>query len=389
MKLSHDPRRMPAWLRSQPVLLATVLTFMNRWQRFVGELRTPHGAAFVFSIGLGILAALTGAISSGAGVSVFNWLVEYAPMVAVVVGVHTLLEIGRRRQRAAEANGRSWLSATPGAAAVRSRTTLAQVAAPLAAQLAGAVSLVALIAVAASAPFDAVAMLFGWTLGGAALGATIGALRRLPTGEGRAEASRYVARARSTSGAATLRGLSRWPVLQAVSWFRPENARVLFMLAAVSVPLGSSALLGLAIVAFWTLASYMATLLYAVSQVAREASLWLRATPLRFAQFAWAISRRALVHQFIGTSLVSATLFAMGTPLTGVLRVAALWLAIVVLVATIALAEAFRARPPGLRIAFLVSATVATDYRAPGWALPLAAVIGAFHLRGAVTHARS
>jgi hypothetical protein len=367
--------------------MASMLSLANALARFAGAVRTLRGAVIAFAIGLGIPTVVAAAAWIGAQTSVYAWLAAHAPILAAVAGVHALLAIARRREHAKRSQARSWLVATPGFVAARTQAYVIQVAGPLLGQLMLAGIFIAVLRVGAGG--TGLPKLLYWLAGGVALGAAMGTLWRRRAAEDRTEDSRYVPRARDRAHVPSLAGLSRWPVLQAIAWHRPENSRVLFLLAALSVPLGSSAILGLAIVAFWTLASYMTTLLRAVSHVGREAAAWLRATPIGFARFAWALSGRALVHQVIGTVLVGGTLSLVGTPLPTVARLGAAWLAIVVLVSAVALAEAYRARPATLRIVMYASATLAAEYRAHGWAFPIAVLLAAVQVRGAIQHARS
>ena len=100
--------------------------------------------------------------------------------------------------------------------------------------------------------------------------------------------------------------LSSWPMAQVRAWGRPENLRLLVMVGMLAVQAGSSAIQGLSVVAIWLLGGYLLGLLNAVMHTARAASHWLRSTPIPFAQFAWAMSRRALLYQVVATAGVHA-----------------------------------------------------------------------------------
>jgi hypothetical protein len=386
MKNPPSPRTLPRWLQAHPLLLAHVLGAVNRIQRFVFELRTLRGALIALVVALGIPTVVTAAAVVGTRTSTYPWLSEHAVLVSAALAAHALLTILRGRTRVSLAHTRSWLVATP----AKTRPSRAiEIGGPLLVQFGVVAGLIAILATTSGASASGLLGLLAWTAGGTVVGAAVGAVWRLRPHDQQLEESRYVPRLAAGAAQPTLSGLSRWPVLQAIAWHRPENSRFLFVIAALSVPMGSSALLGLAIVAFWTLASYMTTLLRAVSYAGRRASVWLRATPIGFAEFAWALARRALVHQVIGTSLVGATLLVLGTPWPAVLQVGLIWLAIVILTSAIGLADAYRARSPTLRILLWVSATLAAEYRANGWAFPLAVTIAAAHIRGAMKHARA
>jgi hypothetical protein len=372
------------WLGTQPMLLTQALSAMNWSARAAQRMRTPRGALLALALGAVVPAAVTATVIVGASTSTFGWLLEHASILSGVAGVHALLAIARRRVEVSLRHMRSWLVAVPQSASALRIGYGVEVLGPLAAQLTGAVCITAILGLAAGAPIEGCLALVAWLAGGAAVGAAIGARWPVARSDERSADSRYVPKVRGVVSVPSFGGLSGWSVRQAVAWHRPENSRFLFIMAALSVPAGSSAWLGIAIVAFWTLASYMTTLLAAVMRVGREASIWLRATPVKFAPFAWAMIGRALIHQVVGSALVGTTLAFAGTPIGTVVQLASAWLAIVLVVSTVSLADAFRARPSAARLAVYVTATIVAEYRAHGWAFPLAVVIALINASGAV-----
>jgi hypothetical protein len=197
------------------------------------------------------------------------------------------------------------------------------------------------------------------------------------------EGSRYVGAIKPRS--ATLPSsdaLSGWPVAQVRAWGRPENLRILVLIPALfAVQAGSSAVHGLSVLAIWVLGGYLGGLLRAVWHTAKSASDWLRSTPIPFAQFAWAMTRRALLHQFVGTVVAAAVLISLGAPWASALYLSALWLAIVLLSYSIFVVDAYRSRPPLVRLVLSFATLAIVEAREHGWSIPLAALLAAWHLR--------
>jgi hypothetical protein len=156
---------------------------------------------------------------------------------------------------------------------------------------------------------------------------------------------------------------------------------VLLIVALFAVQGGASILSGLTVVAMWVVAAYLGGLLAAVVQVSREASAWLRCTPIKFHAFAWPIARRALLHQALGTAGAVAVMIAQGATPAMAIYCGVLWLSMVVLIFTISLAESYRAGSPTLKIALSVSAMAAIEIRQHAWSIPLAAFLVVWQVR--------
>ena len=221
-----------------------------------------------------------------------------------------------------------------------------------------------------------------WIAAATVLGAAIGWWSARRSRADALEGSRYVGRIKSATLQFLLSAaLSGWPLAQVRAWGRPDNLRILLMVAMLAVQAGSSALVGLSVVAIWLLGGYLAGLLAAVLQTANLAAHWLRSTPIPFAQFAWALTRRALLYQVVATAVGIGLMVILGAPLLSALYIGALWLTIVLLSCSIGLAESYRARPPFVRMAVSFAALAIVEAREHGWSIPLAALLAAWHLR--------
>lgn len=129
--------------------------------------------------------------------------------------------------------------------------------------------------------------------------------------------------------------------------------------ALLAVQGGSSAIAGLSVVAMYFIASYLAALLSAMMTVSKLAAMWLRSTPMSLGAFVLALSRRAFMHQLIGTALAVVFMSLLGTPLAMALDVAALWIGVVVSISGFALVDNYRGRSPAVKIALSIAAFAA------------------------------
>jgi hypothetical protein len=266
---------------------------------------------------------------------------EHSVIVGLAAFLYSLLFTVRRNAHLRAGYAQSWLRSTPvPASSYRLAITTRLVASALA-MLIGAVAAIAILLWASGYAADAPTVL-AWLAGAFSLGTVAGACWPLRRHAREQEDSRYVLKSRRQATNPSLEGLARWPIAKALAWHRPEHARVLFIIAALSVPAGSSALMGLAILIVWSLGSYLAAIARAVPAVARAAASWLRPTVLPFGAFAWAIARRAVIHQLIGTSVLSAIFIAGGLRATDAVYVGALWLLLSAIIGAIGLRHSYR-----------------------------------------------
>jgi hypothetical protein len=366
-------------LGRHPLLLAEWLAVRNRIARAKGR------AAVLVALGIAIVVALIvvlATLASQVG-SVFANLNAYRVLTVASVALYAALVIARRRQHAEARYMQFWLAAAPVRPYSRTLAILVVSAIPLAAQLVVACVLFAAMGavgnVEAAVVGEATLSIVVATVIGMVIGWWFARRSRVEAYEGSRYAGAIEPRSESIP---TLAALSAWPLAQVRAWGRPENLRVLVLIPALfAVQAGSSALHGLSVIAIWVLGGYLGGLLNAVSHTARGASDWLRSTPIPFAQFAWAVARRALLHQVIGTSVAAAVLISLGAPLQSVLYAGALWLSIVMLSCCITLVEHYRSRPSLVRTVLSFATLAVVEVREHGWSIPLAALLAAWHLR--------
>jgi hypothetical protein len=306
---------------------------------------------------------------------------RYRWALAAVAFVHALLLVARERRQIKEEWQRSWLVAAPLTNARIEMWVTMRTSAIACVHLTAAITVVLLLAVFARA-FDEAAAICGMLATVFVPGAVVG--RFLPsTTKVLREDSRYAPKARA-GHVASADALSRWPIAHALSRQRPENARVTILIALFSVQGGSSMLVGLIVVISWLLGIYLATLAQATLHVSQAAAQWLKVTPIRFAAFAWPLARRLLMHQLIGSSIATAFAIAMGLPIDAALYILALWLAIVICVLCVSLADAFCVRQSGAKLALMLATAIGIELRLHGWAVPGLLMISAWHIRRAM-----
>jgi hypothetical protein len=289
-----------------------------------------------------------------------------------MAAVYAFTSVNRRRRDLEESQAQSWLIATPISPwslrlshAIRTLLPLslvfgAVVTIAIAILLLGdSVSGAGVHASLTAAAGTVVAAVGGGLLVGAAAGWWVAGHARSREGTGVA-ASRYVPSPRVTGSLRpNAAALANWPVAQVLAWSRPENSRYVLIVALFAVQGGSSAIAGLSVVAMYFIASYLAALLSATLTVATLAATWLRATPMTLGAFVLTLSRRALVHQLIGTALAVACMMLLGAPLGMALQVAGLWLGLVISISGFALVDNYRGHSPAVKIALSVAAFAA------------------------------
>jgi hypothetical protein len=365
-------------LQRHPLLLAEWLALRNVVSRARAYALAVVGAAVGI---IGACAVLLLTLRSHFP-TVFATLLAYRVLMLVAIAAYAVVAVSRNRRRAEVRYTQFWLAAAPVRQYSRTLAILVVTLLPLASQLFAACVLLVAMGLAGGVELTTVGESLAWIVGGAAIGAAIGWWSARRSRADALEGSRYVRQVKPrTDTVPSTAALSGWPLAQVRAWGRPDNLRILLMVAMLAVQAGSSALVGLSVVAIWLVGGYLAGLLTAILQTASAASHWLRSTPIPFARFAWAVTRRALLYQFLGTVFAVALMLILGSPLLSALYVGGLWLGIVLLSCSIGVAESYRARPPFVRLVLSFAALIVVEAREHGWSIPIAAVLAAWHLR--------
>ena len=373
------PRHSRILAQQHPLLLAEWLAVCNLARRARAR------AAIVVAAIAGTLLALAVVLLTFAPRfrALFDGLLDYRVLTLAAVGLYAAFAVGRQRERAEVRYTQFWLAAAPVRTYSRALAILVVTLLPLIAQLFAACVLFVAMGVAGDVDAAIVGKLVLWVTVATAIGAAVGWWSARRSRADALEGSRYVGGVKPRRDALpSLAALSGWPLAQVRAWGRPENLRILVLIPALfAVQAGASAVHGLSVLAIWVLGGYLSGLLRAVWHTARSASDWLRSTPLPFAQFAWAMTRRALLHQVVGTAAAAAVGIGLGAPWPSALYVSMLWLAIVVLSYTIFVVDAYRSRPPLVRLALSFATLAIVEARQHGWSIPLAALLAAWHWR--------
>jgi hypothetical protein len=360
-----------------PLFDAWLQTNKTRVRRLVGP-QTHLGLVIALIALIGLISIGLIARSSIAH-QALAWIAQHRLIAALSAGVYTLFLVRRQRLHLTLEYTRSWLRAAP----FPSRSFVAMTALRVALNVLVQATLVTVLVVSAAVLANQPSTATLWPLlCGLIAGAIVGAVWPESSAPRQSANSRFIFRVQHVAHAPSLDGLSRWPVAHALAWHRPENSRVLFIAAALSVPVGSSAVLGLVILATWSLASYLFALVRAISEVAREAALWLRPTSVAFHSFAWAITRRVLVHQLIGLSVLGSVAIVAGGTFLNVIYFCVLWLLVTAMIALINVRQQFVGMPSLLRTVTAVALVLAAESRPRGWGAVLAMLITIVHLRG-------
>jgi hypothetical protein len=338
----------PAWT---PTLLLRHVVLLEEWLRLANALsrwRSQRSTRFMFvAVALvGLIAVSITIFWSRVAVAV-DFLAEYWLLTAVVPAVYAASSVARRRRRIHELHSQSWLIAAPiPHTSVRASQAIRTLL-PTIGQFLGVGSLILLAADGHTA-----GQVIAAIAAGISVGAALGWRTSAEPSTSRMPASNYV-RAKQSGGAIrpNMQALSGWPIAQVFAWSRPENSRYVLIVALLAVQGGSSAIVGLSVVALYFIGSYLVALFTALMGVARSASAWLRSTPMALSQFVWALFRRALIHQVLGTALLCAFMMLLGAPLMPALQIAALWLSLVITVSGCALVDCYRGRSPAMKVA--------------------------------------
>ncbi len=390
MSWQSIPPRLVRSLQRRPLLLAGAVAFHNRIRMLAAGRKRGELAALAAIAIVGALV-LVFALQEPTLGRVVPWLLSHWALVVAVVFFYVGSLVARLRRDLEKAGRGSWLAATSRVQPERGKAIAERVLAALLWRFVVGAALASLLALHRSVAIVQASQLAGLIAAGALLGTAGGWWLSTRTQRAAAEGSRYVPRFGRVrkSHAPSAAALSRWPMAQAFAWSRPENTRFLLAAAILSVPGGTSAVGALSVLAMWLLLSYLVALLRALPLVARSASEWLRSTPIGFWAFAQSIAARALFHQCCGTLIATGVLLTLGTPLPAALYVAALWLAVVVLVTAVALADGYRGCSSPLKLALALAAALLAEERGQGWGISIALVIGAWHVRRGAAYERA
>jgi hypothetical protein len=332
MSWKSFPSWTPAAVLRHVVLLVEWLQLANALKRWQSE--WTKRSIVLAAAAVAVIVALSTRLAAAG-----NLLADYWLLTAAATAVYAASSVARRRPRIHELHLQSWLIAAPiPDASVRGSQAIRTLS-PIIFQFVGVLLLAAGLNFAGKAIAAIAAGLF--------IGAALGLRASVEPANERRPASNYV-RTRQSRGA---QALSRWPIAQVLAWSRPENSRYVLVVALFAVQGGSSAILGLSVVALYFIGSYLAALLSALITVAKSASAWLRSTPMSLSEFVWMLSRRALIHQVLGTTLAAAFMLLVGAPLMPTLQIAALWLSLVLSVSGCALVDCYRGRSPAMKVA--------------------------------------
>ena len=254
----------------QSLLTVLRLSLLARWRRLCAEARAHPWLSVLLSLA-SLVAAIV--VMSVARAPAIREAIASAGKNPVLVGLaaslYALLFVIRRRAYLRQERSQSWLRSAPISRRAFALAATLRIAAELGLQLTAALVVLFGLGIA-NAQTPSVLCDIAFALGAGLLaGTAIGTVWPIKGDTRRNEESRFVRNPRATPMGPSLAGLSRWPIAKAISWHRPEHSRVLFIIAALSVPVGTPALLGLAILAVWTLASYLLAIVRAVPAVAR------------------------------------------------------------------------------------------------------------------------
>ena len=379
------PRTIPRWLYRHPLALATAVTSVNRIRR-LGRRRS------VFSfVAITVLVALLLTLVAAANWArlVMHQALDYSPLVVAASGLYAASLMSRHRRTIETARAKAWLVATPLASRGSMQTLLFAVL-PLMWRTTAAVTLAVLLTLDASVSVEQSLQLSALIAIGTVVGGPCGwwlsrgaASRGKPT-------SRYTPRRRpKTNFTPSTDALAHWPIAQAFAWGRPENARLLVGAAVLTIPAGTGIPGVLFILGTWTVGYYLVALFIAIPHVGRSALQWLRSTPVTFWAFAWPLVRRALLHQVIGTLAAVGVALALSASPSTAMYLGVIWLALVMLIWAISLADAYRTRSFAMKAAISTFAVLLAEARVHGLGVFIAVFVTVLHLRLGASHERA
>lgn len=179
----------------------------------------------------------------------------------------------------------------------------------------------------------------------------------------------------------TLTALSGWSAAQARLWLRPRSMARVLAPVMLSLPMGTSGNLAVALMTVLMLMVYLCVSLIAMRKVMRDSDGWLRPTPVTVLRLARALWTRPLLQQLQWTLLASTLIVAMGAPAPFAVRLAQWWLAMVTLTSSIQLAQLRAGRPVVSRLIVSLGALLLLDRLKQHLLLPCALLISAWHLK--------
>jgi len=185
---------------------------------------------------------------------------------------------------------------------------------------------------------------------------------------------------------ATLASLSGWSAAQARLWLRPRSISRVLLPVMLSLPMGTSGNLAIALMTLLMLMAYLCVLLFAMRKVVREGEAWLRATPVDLTRLAVAVLTRPLLQQLQWTLLATVLFVALGTPPVAAVRLAEWWLAIVLLTSGVYVGHIRHGQPVTSRLIVSFGTLVVLDRVKQHLAVPCALLISAWHLRKVQAH---
>lgn len=377
-------KQLPRWLHRHPLALTTAVTWANRIRR----LRRRPSASGLVAITVLVVLVLT-LVAAADWARFVQQALNYSAIVVAASGLYAASLMSRHRRTIETARATAWLVATPLASRGSMQTLLFTVLS-LMWRTAAAVMLAVLLTLDASVSVEQSLQLSALIVIGTAVGGPCGwwlsrgaAIRGRPT-------SRYTPRRRpKTSITPSTDALAHWPIAQAFAWGRPENARLLLGAAVLTIPGGTGILGAFFILGTWTVGYYLVALLFAIPHVGRSAMQWLRSTPITFWAFAWPLVRRALLHQVIGTLAAIGVALVLSASLSTAMYLGLIWLALVMLIWTTSLADAYRARSFAMKTAISAFAALLAEARVHGLGVVIAVFVTVLHLHLGASHERA
>jgi hypothetical protein len=345
---------------------------LNAWWKEVRCRLDLH--ARIVAVGIVVALALLIYLSVRFAPSLLDGVNSHPVIVALLVAVESsvLAQLTRRRWEMAYSS--NWLSTLP----VSRPQRLGMIALHASVAPALVLTLLMFVALLVHAPVTLLAGLSLATVAGAVLGWFI------PQSAGENSAAPVATIGRQRQAAmltATLASLSGWSTAQARVWLRPRSISRLLLPVMLSLPMGTSGNLAIALMTLLMLLVYLCVLLLAMREVVRASEAWLRPTPIGLIRLAVALLTRPLLQQLQWTLLAMVLFVALGTTLLAAARLAEWWLAIVMLTSSIQLGHMRQGLPATSGLLLSFGALLMLDRLKQHLVLPCALLISAWQLR--------